>query len=136
MHTKLVTLSGIQYDEPALEVHLRTELGYMVVLPGHEPISAMTEPGPVKIVSENGEETIFASYGGLFEVTNNTVRILLDEADHATDLIEADVQEALAAAKVLKAKAKDQKEFDEAQKLIDRQAVRLEVSRIRRRPRG
>jgi F-type H+-transporting ATPase subunit epsilon len=136
MQTKLVTLSGIQFDEPAKEVHLRTALGNMVVLPGHEPISAMTEPGPVRIVSSNGDEVIFASYGGLLEVTNNNVRILLDEVDHAADLIEADVQEALAAAQALKAKAKDQKELDEAQKIIDRQAVRLEVARIRRRPRG
>ncbi|MCU0667569.1 MAG: ATP synthase F1 subunit epsilon [Patescibacteria group bacterium] len=136
MQTKLVTLSGIQFNEPAKEVHLRTALGSMVVLPGHEPISAITEPGPVKIVNDNGEETIFASYGGLLEVTNNTVRILLDEVDHEADLIESEVQEALAAAQALKAKAKDQKELDEAQKLIDRQAVRLEVARIRRRPRN
>lgn len=136
MQTKLVTLSGIQFDKPATEVHLRTALGDMVVLPGHEPISAITEPGPVKIVDGNGEETIYASYGGLLEVTNNNVRILLDEVDHAADLIESEVQEALTAAQELKTKAKDQKELDEAQKLIDRQAVRLEVARIRRRPRN
>lgn len=137
MHVKLVTLSGIKFDDDALEVRFKTPQGAMVVLPHHEPITAQTSPGPVTIIDKDRGDEVFASYGGLIEVTANDVRILLDEADYAADLIESEVQDALKAAHALKAKAKDQKELDEAQRIIDRQSVRLEVARIRhRRPRG
>ena len=136
MHVTLVTLSGAQFDNDAKEVRLGTPLGKLVVLPHHEPLTAVTSPGPVTIIDSNNQEVLFASYGGMMEVSNNNVRLLLDEADHAKDLVEADIKMALEEAKKLKAKAKDQTELDEAQKLIDRQAVRLEVAQIRRKPRG
>ena len=82
------------------------------------------------------EEELFASYGGLIEVSDNHVRLLLDEADHARDLVESEIAEALVAAREMKAKATDQTELAEAQRLIDRHAVRLEVAKIRRKPRG
>lgn len=136
MQVTLVTLSGVRFQEDAKEVRLRTPLGAMVVLPHHEPITAITSPGPVTIIDTNNEEELFASYGGLMEVTGGDVRILLDEADHAKDLVESEIRAALEHAHDLKAKAKDQTELAEAQRLIDRQAVRLEVSRLRRKYRG
>jgi len=136
MHVTLVTLSGLQYDDEALEVRLGTPLGRLVVMSNHEPLTAVAEPGPITIFYSNNEEVLFASYGGLLEVSNNKVRLLLDEVDHASELVEADINAALEAAKQLKAKAKDQTELAAAQKLIDRQAIRLEVAQIRRKPRG
>ena len=88
MQVTLVTLSGIQFNDTAQEVRIRTPLGAMVVLPQHEPMTAVTVPGPVTIVDSAHEEELFASYGGLVEVSDNHVRILLDEADHARDLVE------------------------------------------------
>lgn len=136
MHVTLVSLSGIQFSDSAKEVRVKTPIGHMVVLPGHEPITAVASPGPVVIVDSANQEEVFASYGGMFEVTNNDVKILVDQVDHIDTLIESDIQEALKSAKSLRTKAKDQKELDEAQALIDRQIVRLEVSRIRRKPRA
>ncbi len=136
MQVTLVTLSGIQFNDTAQEVRIRTPLGAMVVLPQHEPMTAVTVPGPVTIVDSAHEEELFASYGGLVEVSDNHVRILLDEADHARDLVESEIAEALIAARDLKAKATDQTELAEAQRLIDRHEVRLEVAKIRRKPRS
>jgi F0F1-type ATP synthase epsilon subunit len=107
-----------------------------VVLPHHEPLTAITSPGPVTIVTKEGGKELFASFGGMIEISDNTVRLLLDEVDHAKDLVESDIKAALAAAQQQKAKAKDQTELAEAQRLIDRQAVRLEVAQIRRKYRG
>lgn len=135
MHVRLVTLSGIKFDDDANEVRIKTPDGAMVVLPHHEPLTAQTSPGPVTIIDKKDEDEVFASYGGIIEVTGNDVRILLDEADYAADLIESEVKEALKAAEALKSKAKDAKELDEAQKIIDRQSVRLEVAQLRRRNR-
>ena len=136
MQVTLVTLSGIQFDDTAQEVRIRTPLGAMVVLPQHEPMTAVTVPGPVTIIDAANEEELFASYGGLIEVSDNHVRLLLDEADHARDLVESEIAEALVAAREMKAKATDQTELAEAQRLNDRHAVRLEVAKIRRKPRG
>ncbi len=133
MQVTLVTLSGERFNDTAREVHIKTPLGAMVVLPHHEPITAVTSPGPVIIIDKNNEEEIFASYGGLMEVSDNSVHILLDEADHARDLVESEIKSALNAAVELKAKAQDQTELAEAQRLIDRHEVRLEVTRIRRK---
>jgi F0F1-type ATP synthase epsilon subunit len=102
----------------------------------HEPLTAVANPGPITILNDKNEEVLFASYGGLLEVSENKVRLLLDEVDHEADLVEADIKAALEAAKQLKAKAKDQTELAAAQKLIDRQAIRLEVAQIRRKPRA
>lgn len=136
MQVTLVTLSGIQFDDEASEVRLATPLGAMVVLSHHEPITAVTSPGPVTIVMKDGKQELFASFGGMMEVSENSVRLLLDEVDHAKDLVESDIKAALEAAKQQKAKAKDQTELAEAQRLIDRQAIRLEVAEIRRKYRG
>ena len=95
MHVTLVTLSGTRYDDVAKEVRLATPNGAMVVLPYHEPMTAVTTAGAVIIVDKVGEEEVFASYGGLMEVSENSVRLLLDEADHARDLVEEEIKEAL-----------------------------------------
>lgn len=136
MHVTLVTLSGLQYNDEALEVRMATPSGRLVIMSNHEPLTAVANPGPITILCNNNEEILFASYGGLLEVSDNKVRLLLDEVDHAVDLVEADIKAALEAAKQLKAKAKDQTELAAAQRLIDRQAIRLEVAQIRRKPRG
>lgn len=135
MHVTLVTLSGVSFDNTAREVHVRTPLGAMVVLPHHEPLTGVTVIGPVMIVDDDNNEEIYASYGGLIEISNNQVRLLVDEADHSRDLVESEIAEALTAAQELKANAKDQTELAEAQRLIDRHAVRLEVTNLRRRTR-
>ena len=135
MHVTLVTLSGTRYDDVAKEVRLATPNGAMLVLPYHEPMTAVTTAGAVIIVDKVGEEEVFASYGGLMEVSENSVRLLLDEADHARDLVEEEIKEALESALQLKAKAKDQTELTEAQRLIDRHEVRLGVAQLRRKTR-
>lgn len=135
MHVTLVTLSGLLFNDTAQEVHIRTPLGAMVVLPHHEPLSGVTLSGPIVIVDQENNDEIFASYGGLVEISNNQVRLLVDEADHARDLVESEIAEALHAAQEMKLNAKDQTELAEAQRLIDRHAVRLEVTQLRRRTR-
>jgi F0F1-type ATP synthase epsilon subunit len=58
---------------------------------------------------------------------------LVDEADHADEINEAEVQKALERAQKMKAEAKDQVSLEHAQQLVDRQAVRLQVAGLKRR---
>lgn len=67
--------------------------GQIGILPGHTPMLTGIEPGPVKVTTENGEESYFAS-GGYLEVQPNHVTILADTALRAKDMDEAAAEEA------------------------------------------
>lgn len=136
MLVELLTLNGVKYSGDAKEVQIITPSGAMTVLPHHEPLTAISVSGPLTIVDDKGEEQVFASFGGLIEIENNHVRLLSDEAEHSDELIESEIQQALAMAEKLKKSAKDRKELHHAQTLIDRHIVRLEVSKVRRRRRN
>ena len=58
-------------------------------------------------------------------------RDLADEADHESDLVASEIEEALAHAKALRDKAKDKTELAKAQQMIDRSEVRLGIARMR-----
>ena len=136
MQFELLTLSGAKYQGEVAEVSLRTAAGQIGVLPHHEPLTAVTVAGPVVIRPRHGQPEIFATFGGLLEVNPDRVRLLADEAEHADDLVESEVQAALAKARDLKDKAKDKHALQRAEELIDRHEVRLEVTHLKRRHRS
>lgn len=136
MQFELLTLDGAKYSGEAQEVVLQTTEGAMAILPHHEALTAVVAPGAVTVRDAHAAESVFATFGGILEVKDNRVRLLADEAEHADDLIEAEIEEALARAKAEKEGAKDKHELNRAQQLIDRHAVRLEVARVRRHHRS
>jgi F-type H+-transporting ATPase subunit epsilon len=79
------------------------------------------------------EREYFATNGGVIEVSGNTLRVLVDEADHADNINEAEAEAAIERAKQMKAEAKDQVSLEHAQQLVDRHAVRLQVASLKRR---
>lgn len=132
MHFELLTLSGEKYAGEVAEVALKTPHGSLAILPHHEPFTAIVIAGPVAVRPNGKPEELFATFGGIVEVIDNHVRLLADEAEHADDLIETEVEEALAKAQAAKDGVKDKGELHRAQQLVDRHSVRLEVARIRR----
>lgn len=133
---ELVTLDGIKYSEHVHEVQLPTPQGYVGVFKHHAPLISLATPGVISVrTKENQPDDLmerFASHGGVIEISNDTVRVLVDEADAAEELSEAEIQKALEHAKKLRAEAKDQVSLDHAQSLIDRQSVRLQVASLKR----
>jgi F-type H+-transporting ATPase subunit epsilon len=141
MHFELLTLSGAKFQGEAEEVQLTTTNGQMGILPHHEPLVAQVVAGAVTIRTGKGPAEVFATYGGLLEVTDQYVRLLADEADHESDLVAEEIEAALAEAKKARENAKDHTELANAQRMIDRSEVRLGVARMRRthhreRPQG
>lgn len=135
MLAKVLTISGQKYSGQAKEIRLRTTEGDMAILPGHEPFMAIVEPGALTVIDENGKDDIFSVYGGVVTVEQGSeVKVLVDEADHIDDLIEEEIEEAMKLAEELKSASKDRQSLYQAQKLIDRHVVRLNVAKIRRRP--
>ena len=77
----------------------------------------------------------FATNGGVIEVANNELKVLVDEADHADEINQAEAQAAFDRAQKMKAEAKDQVSIEKAQELMDRQTVRLAVANLKHRHR-
>jgi len=132
MNFELLTLSGAKWQGEADEVQLTTTNGQLGILPHHEPLVAQVVAGAVTIKSGKGAPEVFATYGGLLEVTKDYVRILADEADHEGELVAEEIEQALADAKKMRDNAKDRTELANAQRMIDRSEVRLGVARMRR----
>ncbi|MDB5165503.1 MAG: synthase epsilon chain [Candidatus Saccharibacteria bacterium] len=137
MKLELVTLMGVQLDKEVYEVMLPTAAGPIAVFPGHEPLVSIAIPGVISVRHNKGDADsqleFFAISGGVIEVTTKNVRVLVDEADHGDDIIEAESQAALERAIKLRDSAKDQIELEKAHQLVDRHMVRLKVADLRRR---
>lgn len=139
MKLELITLSGPKVDSDVYEVILPTVDGEIGVFPGHERLVTLADNGVIAIRrrKEDRDERMeyFATYGGVVEIAPDHVRILVDEADTADEILEEEAKHALQAAEYMKVHAKDSVELAKAQQLIDRHAVRLKVAGLRRRHR-
>jgi len=110
--------------------------GDLGITPGHAPLITGLQPGPVRVVKENGEEDVFYVSGGFLEVVPNTVTVLADTALRAADLDEAAALEAQE--RVRKEMAEQSAEFDygRAQMELAEAAGRLRVlQQLKRRSR-
>jgi F-type H+-transporting ATPase subunit epsilon len=139
MHLQLITLSGIRVDQDVYELIAPTSAGEIAVFPGHEPLVTLAVPGALAVRhKKNDKDTdleYFAISGGIIEINPATIRVLVDEADHGEDILEAESQAALERALKLRDEAKDQVELEKATQLIDRHSVRLQVANLHRRRR-
>jgi F-type H+-transporting ATPase subunit epsilon len=139
LHFKLVSLSGTKFDDDVYEVVLPTLDGNIGVLKDHMPLVSVADTGVI-MVRRNAKDSdaqceFYATNGGAIEVSDNTLRVLVDEADHADEINETEAQKALERANKLKSEAKDQISLDHAQQLVDRHEVRLHVAGLKRRRR-
>lgn len=136
---QLVSLSGVKFDDEVAGVTLPTVSGEIGVLPFHMPLITVASHGSLAVRRKpqdpDGSQEFFALSGGVIEVKDNVLRVLADEADHADDINEAEVEAAIERAKKLKAEAPDQRSLEHAQQLIDRHTVRLHVAGLKRRSR-
>jgi F-type H+-transporting ATPase subunit epsilon len=136
---KLETLQGTKYDDDVYEVLLPTMAGEIGVLPGHMPMISVATHGVIRVRKNANDPDdfmeVFAVSGGVIEIADGVLSVLVDEADHAEDINEADAQKAYDLAQKMKLEATDQVSLEHAQSLMDRQAVRLQVAGLKRRQR-
>lgn len=137
MQFSLVTLSGVKLDENVYSVTIPTIDGEISVLPSHEPLVTVAKDGVIVVrrSKDSQDEEFFAISGGVVEINHSRVRILVDEADHGDDIIEAETQAALERAVQARDNAETQVEREKAKQLIDRHVVRLKVADLHRRKR-
>jgi len=87
--------------------------GQLGIVKGHSPLLAVLKPGPVRMISDDGEEVFFTN-GGFAEVQPESITILVDSAERADDLDEAKIIKAKEEAEKLLKDKKDEKDFAEA----------------------
>lgn len=140
MKLQLVTLAGTKVDQEVYEVIIPTVDGEIAVFPDHEPLVTVAKAGVITV--RYGKEhslhelEYFAISGGIVEITGESVRVLVDEAEHGDEIIEAETEAALERAVQMRDEASDQVELEKASQLIDRHAVRLKVADLHRRRRS
>ncbi len=137
IHFQLGALSGTKFDGDVYEVVLPTLDGEIGVLQDHMPLVSVATVGVIAVRKDpkdtDRDREYFAISGGVIDVTNNRLRVLVDEADNAEDINEAEAEEAIARAKKMHAEAKDEVSLEHAQQMVDRHAVRLQVASLKRR---
>ncbi len=139
MKLELITLDGVKVDNDVYEVLIPTPDGQIGVFPGHERIVTLAVNGVISIrhdkTDADDDMEHFATYGGIVQIDPARIRILVDEADTADDIIEEEARAALHRATELRASVQDMADLERAKAEIDRHAVRLKVAGLRRRKR-
>jgi len=136
VNLRLVTLAGTKVDEEVYEVILPTEDGEIGVFPDHEPLVTLAKTGVIQVrkakTDPDDRMELFAISGGVIEIDGQQVKVLVDEADHAPDIVEAESQKALERALKMRDEATNQVELEKAHQLVDRHMVRLKVADLQR----
>jgi F-type H+-transporting ATPase subunit epsilon len=68
--------------------------GELGICYGHAPLLTALVPGPVRVITQNGEEQIYYASGGYLEVQGDVVTVLADTALRAADVDEAAAEQA------------------------------------------
>ena len=126
----VVTQEKTVYSNPADVVLAKTALGQIGILPNHDDLVTLIEPGEI-VIKNDKEVTALATSGGFLEVRDNIVTILADTAEAPEDInleeAEKDRQRAL---DVVSGKSKDDSlTFDEALKALEHARIRLKLAR-------
>lgn len=137
LHLQLVTLTGVLFEADVYEVTLPTLDGEIGILQNHMPLISVATAGVVAVkknrTDPENQREFFAISGGVIEIEHNQLKVIVDEADHADNINEAEAESAHERARAMKAEARDQVSLDRAQQMIDRSGARLEVVKLKRR---
>ncbi|NCC19469.1 ATP synthase F1 subunit epsilon [Candidatus Saccharibacteria bacterium] len=139
MKLQLVTMTGVKVDEPIYSATIPTVDGEISVFPSHESLVTLARNGVITVRFKKDDPDAkleyFAISGGVVQIDQTQIRVLVDEADHGAEIIEAETRAALERAIRQRDEADDQIEREKAHQLIDRHMVRLKVAELQRRRR-
>ena len=132
-------MTGVKVDEPIHSATIPTVDGEISVFPSHESLVTLARNGVITVRFKKDDPDAkleyFAISGGVVQIDQTQIRVLVDEADHGAEIIEAETRAALERAIRQRDEADDQIEREKAHQLIDRHMVRLKVAELQRRRR-
>lgn len=127
LHVEIVTAERELYNGEADLVSAPGAEGRLGILPRHAALLALLGPGELRIKLGADEEPLFVS-GGFLEVSDNTVTVLADTAEHADEIDQARAEEARRRAQERLAQTESNQERAELQSALERAVNRLRVA--------
>ncbi len=135
LHVEVVTAERELYNGEADMVSAPGAEGRLGILPRHAALLTTLVPGELKIKLGGAEEPLFIS-GGFLEVSENTVTILADTAEHAEEIDQARAEEARRRAQERLEQSQSDVERAELLGALERAMTRLRVAELARRRGG
>ena len=135
---ELTTPERTLFKDTVDSATIPTSEGEITVLPGHVALVSVLAPGALTLRKDGKEDVMAVSTGFIQVQAEDRILILADTAEHATELEESRIEQAIAEAKDKakrlleeKGQAEDQS-FAEAAAGIERELARLRVARKHR----
>lgn len=94
VHCDIVSAEQSLFSGLAQTLSASGEEGELGIYPNHTPLLTRLQPGPVRVLTQNGEEEIFYVSGGFLEVQPKLVTVLADTAERAENIDEAAAEQA------------------------------------------
>ncbi len=132
LHVEVVTAERELYNGEASEVSAPGSEGMLGILPRHAALLTTLNPGALTIRLNGAEEPIFVS-GGFLEVSNNSVIVLADTAEHAEEIDQARAEEARRRTQERLEQAQNDAERADLQGALERAMARIRVAEVTRR---
>ena len=111
-------------------------LGEMGITPGHTPLLSDLNPGPVRLVMNDGEEEIYYLSGGYIEVQPTSISILADSAVRAADIDEASATAAVKSAEQRIVNQSSDIDFSKAAAMLAEASAQLRTVKALRKKLG
>jgi F-type H+-transporting ATPase subunit epsilon len=134
LHVEVVTADRELYNGEANLVSAPGTEGRLGILPRHAALLTTLAPGELRIELNGAEEPLFVS-GGFLEVSNDSVTVLADTAEHAEEIDEARAEEARRRAEERLQNVESETERVELQAALERAISRIRVAELSRRGR-
>ena len=127
LRLRIVTPENVKYDEDAEMVIFRCISGDMGIMADHEATSAILDYGVLRIINEE-EERRMAVFGGIAQVGDNKVTILVNDAQWPEDIDIAFVEAERERMERRIQESVDDLQIQKDQILMRRTLVQIEVS--------
>lgn len=110
LQLEVVSADRVVWSGTAVNIIARTVEGDIGILPGHEPLLSLLQPGVVEVVTADGRGESIAVDGGFISVAHGHVSVLSQVAllGHEVSLEEANLQAYALEAKALQGHADDE----------------------------
>lgn len=108
-------------------VYLPSANGIIGIMPGHEALITHLKAGEVRVKSD-GETHAYAISGGFADVKPDSLKILVQTAEHSGEIDVMQAEEAKKEAERLMAEAEEDVHFGDAEALLERNIARLKVA--------
>jgi len=117
IHFEIVSPAGVSTSAEVDQVVLPTTTGEIGVLPNHEPLMTMIEPGELAVTNDG--KTVYAAVGeGFAQITPGRISVLTDMVARESEIDEDTVAKAIERARTA---------LDNAANMSDEEATALEA---------